>query len=218
MRKEKCKMRNKVFDLGEEWRMLVISSAISESYIQQFAEHKTNELLEKLKELEFITDEPKVHSQLTIELEEKWNDLSEEDRNLIIKYSCEVNKINKIYRIKMFTKEDNIKEVTEDLARKVKYYATIIARKDEGRIIGDQFIIDIHKWNTNQRANRGHVIVYDNTFNDEEVEEIIKPMGTGFDGKSTLFIKLDKFQDIIDKYDEYETEFINYWIKDEEVR
>jgi hypothetical protein len=99
-------MNNEVFDLGKEWRMLVISSAISESYIQQFAEHKTNELLEKLKELEFITDEPKVHSQLMREIKSKWDNLSEKDRNLIIKYSCEVNKINKIYIIKVFTKDN----------------------------------------------------------------------------------------------------------------
>jgi hypothetical protein len=207
-------MNNEVFDLGKEWRMLVISSAISESYIQQFAEHKTNELLEKLKELGFITNEPKVHLQLMREIKSKWDNLSEKDRNLIIKYSCEVNKINKIYIIKVFTKDNNVKEITKELARKVRYYAKVIAYMDYGRIIGDQFIIDIHKWVLNQRANRGHVIVYDNTFNNEEVEEFIKPMGTGFNGKSTLFIKLDKFDDIIDKYDEYEKLFINYWIKD----
>jgi len=200
-------------DLGEEWRMLIISSAVSESYAQLFSEHKTNELLLKLRELGFITDdEPKVHSQLMREIKTLWNDISEDDRKLIIKYSCEVNKIMKIYRIKVFTKEDNIKEVTEDLARKVRYYAKVIALNDYGRIIGGQFIIDIHKWELSQKANRGHVIIYDDGFSQDEIEEFLKPMGTNIDFyKEPLFIKLDNFKDIVSKYEEYFKNFIK-WI------
>ena len=206
----------KPIDLGEEWRILIISSAISESYAQQFAEHKTNALLLKLKELGFIKDnEPKVHSQLMREIKTLWNDIPEDDRKLIIKYSCEVNRITRIYRIKVFTKEDNIKKVTEDLARKIRYYAKVIALNDYGRIIGDQFIIDIHKWALNQRANRGHVVIYDSSISQDVVQDYIKPLGTrmSFD-EEPLFIKLDNFEDIISKYKKYEKEFIK-WINND---
>lgn len=202
-------------DLGEEWRMLIISSAISEAYAQQFSEHKTNDLLVKLKELGFLNDEPKVLSQLMREIKTKWNEISEYDRKQIIKYSCEVNKIMRIYRIKVFTKEDNIKEVTENLARKIRYYAKVIALNDYGRITGDQFIIDIHKWVLNQRANRGHVIVYDKSISNDVVEDFIKLLGSSIDFyKEPLFIKLDNFEDMISKYKEYEKEFIK-WINED---